>query len=141
MHPELYPDELPVEVVLPDIAAALGDGWSVTGESVMGELMTAILVADGAEWDPLSFTLGGQQMPNADAAAGWGGDRLVTLDGPDGAWALVWQTAWDTPDDAIEFFDAASAAFEDLPAVADDVLRGHHRDGSGGAGHRGAGER
>ena len=117
LHPEKYPDEQPIEVVLPDIAAALGDGWSLTGETVMGELNTSILVADGAPWDPMSFTLGGQQMPNAAAAAGWGGDRLVTVDGPDGAWALVWQTAWDTHEDAIEFFDAASAALEDLPAA------------------------
>ena len=125
LHPEKYPDELPVEVVLPDVAAALGDGWSVTGETVMGELNTSIFVADGAPWDPLSFTLGGQQMPNADAAAGWGGDRLVTLDGPDGAWALVWQTAWDTPADALEFSAAATAALADLPSAsmvsADDV--------------------
>lgn len=115
MHPEKYPDEGPIEVVLPDVAALLGDGWAQTGETVMGELGIQILAADGAEWDPMSFSLGGQTMPNAEVAAGWGGDRLITLDGPDGAWALVWQTAWDTPEDAIEFFDGGTAALSSLP--------------------------
>jgi hypothetical protein len=115
LHPEKYPDEQPIEVVLPDVAALLGDGWTETGETVMGELGIQVLAADGAEWDPMSFTLGGQTMPNAEVAAGWGGDRLVTVDGPEGAWALVWQTAWDTEDDAIEFFDGGTAALASLP--------------------------
>lgn len=114
MHPERYPDELPIPIALPDLAPNLGDGWSVTGETVMGELNTGIWVADGAPWDPTSFSFAGQQMPNASAADGWGGDRLVTLDGPDGAWGLLWQTAWDTPEDAAEFRAAAIAALADL---------------------------
>ena len=117
MHPEKYPDELPVQVTLPDLAASLGDGWTQTGETVMGELNTGIFVADGAPWDPTSFSLAGQVMPNAAAAAGWGGDRAVTLDGPDGAWALAWQTTWDTPADAAEFTAAAQAAMADLPGA------------------------
>lgn len=115
LHPEKYPDELPIEVVLPDVAALLGEGWAQTGETVMGELGIQVLAADGAEWDPMSFTLGGQTMPNAEVAAGWGGDRLVTLDGPDGAWALVWQTAWDSEVDAVEFFEGGTAAISSLP--------------------------
>ena len=117
MHPELYPDHVPVEVALPDLAAALGEGWTQTGETVMGELNTGIWVADGAEWDPLSLSLGGVTMPNASAAAGWGGDRLVTLDGPDGAWALAWQTDWDSADDRSEYIAAAVSAMQDLPGA------------------------
>jgi hypothetical protein len=117
MHPELYPDHLPIPVALPDLAAGLGDEWRLTGETVMGELNTGVFVADGAEWDRMTLTLGGPSMPNADAAAGWGGDRLVTLDGPDGAWALVWQLAWDTPDDMSEFIPAAISAMQDLPGA------------------------
>jgi hypothetical protein len=91
-----------VEVVLPDIAAR----WAMVerhGETVMGR-MTAILVADGAAWDPLSFTLGASRCRTRTPRPAGSGDRLVTLDGPDGTWALVWQTAWDTHEDAIEFF-------------------------------------
>jgi hypothetical protein len=54
------------------------------------------------------------QLPRADAAAGWGGDRLVSLDGPDGAWAVVWQTDWDSDADAKEFRKAARDAMKDL---------------------------
>ena len=48
----------------------------------------------------ISVLLGQTVATAADTAAagsaGWGGDRLVSLDGPDGAWAIVWQTAWDS---------------------------------------------
>ena len=58
-------------------------------------------------------------LPRADAAEGWGGDRLVSLDGPDGAWAVVWQTDWDSDRDAREFRDAAVAAMRDLAGASD----------------------
>jgi hypothetical protein len=115
MHPQLYPDHLPIPVTLPDLAARLGEGWTLTGETVMGELNTGVFVADGADWERMTLSLGGPTMPNAEAAAGWGGDRLVTFDGPDGAWALAWQLAWDTPDDMGEFISAAVSAMQDLP--------------------------
>ena len=57
------------------------------------------------------------QLPNAEAAAGWGGDRLVSVDGPAGAWAVVWQTAWDSKTDQAEFRKAAKDAMKDLPGV------------------------
>ncbi len=137
MHPEKYPDETPVEVALPDVAALLGDGWSQTGETVMGELNIGVLVADGADWDPASFSLGGVRMPGWEAAAGWAGDRLVTVDGPDDAWALVWQTAWDTEVDRTEFIEAATRALADLPGVvsvsAEDVTSTGVDAGAGAA--------
>ncbi len=117
MHPELYPDHVPVEVALPDLAAALGEGWTQSGQTVMGELNTGIWVADGAAWDPLAFSLGGVTMPNAGAAAGWGGDRLVTLDGPDDSWAVAWQTDWDSAEDRSEYVAAAGSAMQDLPGA------------------------
>src|SRR3990172_3642218 len=46
----------------------------------------------------------------AAAAAGWGGDRVTMYEGPDGAWLIVWSTAWDTPADAAEFAAAAAAS-------------------------------
>ncbi len=113
LHPELYPRELPVEVELPDIAAALGPGWSNSYEQTLGEMQTHVWVAD--ERKPRSiFQALPAQLPRADAAAGWGGDRLVSLDGPDGAWAVVWQTDWDTDVDAKEFRKAARDAMKDL---------------------------
>ena len=45
-----------------------------------------------------------------DAAAGWGGDRLAVVAGPSDAWAVAWQTEWDSPADAAEFEAAAETA-------------------------------
>jgi hypothetical protein len=126
LHPELYPDEQPVEVTLPDIASHLGPGWTAAYEQTLGEMQTGVWVADERRPQQL-FPVLPARLPRAEAAAGWGGDRLVSLDGPDGAWGLVWQTDWDTRADAREFRDAARDAMEDLPgahAVSDADLTG-----------------
>jgi hypothetical protein len=73
-------------------------------------------VADGRKALNLFPKLPGQ-LQRQEAAAGWGGDRLVSLDGPDGSWAVAWQTAWDTSADAKEFRKAARDAMKDLPGA------------------------
>jgi len=113
LHPELYPGEEPVEIVLPDVAAELGPGWVTSYQQTMGEMQIGVWVADGKKRLSLFPVLPGQ-LPNAEAAAGWGGDRLVSLDGPDGAWAVIWQTDWDTKVDQQEFTRAARQAMQDL---------------------------
>jgi hypothetical protein len=126
LHPELYPDELPVEVALPDVAALLGPGWRTAYEQTLGEMQTGVWVADERKAQQL-FPVLPAQLPRAEAAAGWGGDRLASLDGPDGAWAVVWQTDWDSRADAREFRDAARDAMKDLPgahAVSDADVSG-----------------
>ena len=70
----------------------------------MGELDINVLLADGGNGSDTA----------AAASEGWGGDRLVSLDGPDGSWAVVWQTTWDSSDDADQFSAAADAAMSDL---------------------------
>src|SRR4029079_16249920 len=46
----------------------------------------------------------GSGGPSADAAAaGWCGDRVMLLDGPNGARAIALKTAWDSAADASEF--------------------------------------
>jgi hypothetical protein len=116
LHPELYPDELPVAVELPDVAARLGPAWSTSYEQTLGEMQTGVWVADGQKARSL-FPVLPAVLPRAEAAAGWGGDRLVSLDGPDGAWAVVWQTDWDSQADASEFREAARDAVRDLPGA------------------------
>jgi len=116
LHPELYPDELPVDIALPDVAAALGTDWSTSYQQTLGEMQVGVWVADGKKRRALFPALPGQ-LPKAEAAAGWGGDRLVSLDGPDGAWAVVWQSDWDTKIDQKEFRKAARDAVEDLPGA------------------------
>ena len=117
MHPSRYPDDLPVAVSLPDVAAALPAGWTAATELTMGELQTSVLLADGDGWDDGEdedevFTF--PQAANAKAADGWGGDRLQMLEGPENAWAIVWQTTWDSEADAVEFAAAANVVMADL---------------------------
>ena len=57
------------------------------------------------------------KLPKSGAAGGWGGDRLVSLEGPDVTWAIVWQTRWDSGGDAEQFAEAAEAAMADLPGA------------------------
>jgi hypothetical protein len=116
LHPQLYPDERPTTVVLEGLGGTLGKGWKVQWQQTMGELRTAVWLADGqpgTQQGPKAPV----KLPKANSAAGWGGDRLVSLDGPDGAWAIVWQTKWDTPEDIGQFVSAAQSAIADLPGA------------------------
>jgi hypothetical protein len=102
MHPEKYViREQPVDVDLPDdLAPKLGDGWTVGLEDTFGEFQLKVWL------DQLPIAEG---TPSAsDAAAGWGGDRVVLLDGPDDRWAIALDTAWDTAKDATEFSQVAT---------------------------------
>lgn len=108
LHPAKYlAHEAPIAVDLPDdLATRLGDGWSVGLEDTTGELQLRL-------W--LQFAGGGSAGPVEPAAAGWGGDRTMLLKGPDGAWAIVISTEWDTPADASEFVARAKSALTAMP--------------------------
>ena len=93
---------------------AAGNPASFT--QTLGELETGIWLADGQGGGSAGLGLP-VPLPNAEAAAGWGGDRLVSLEGPNGAWAIVWQTAWDTATDADEFDTTADSVMADLPGA------------------------
>jgi hypothetical protein len=98
MHAEKYFSyEAPVKLTLPNFALALGPGWKRIDNDVSGE-WGYYLVLD-------------QYLKNAAeskrAAAGWGGDRFAIYEGPRKSGMFLAQvTAWDTPADAREFFDA-----------------------------------
>ena len=97
LHPDKYvAGEQPVEVDLPDVAGALGGGWSVLDEDTLGELLLSVYLETGVE-----------QEVAAQAAAGWGGDRYALLNGPDEATLLASLVVWDTnKTDATEFHQA-----------------------------------
>jgi hypothetical protein len=118
IHPEKYEArEAPAVVTLPPVVAALGAGWSVAGEDTLGELILGIWLRAGGVPRPDSLA----------AAAGWGGDRLVILRGPDGAVGVGIITAWDTAADAAEFQAAAATAMAKLDpggqVVSDGIRR------------------
>jgi len=113
LHPKLYPNERPTTVVMDDIAGQLGGGWSEDWQQTMGELRIGVWLADGAAGEQ-SGPRAAVKLPRANAAAGWGGDRLVSLSGPDGRWVIVWQTKWDTGQDIDQFVNAADRVLAGL---------------------------
>ncbi len=106
LHPDKYAArETPIKVEIASGAAGrMGDGWSVALEDSWGEFQTGIWLRESG-------------VPVAEAtaaAAGWGGDRLAVLNGPEGAWAVVIDTRWDDPAEGEEFLAAAEAAIAGL---------------------------
>ena len=91
-----------------DLATRLGAGWSVPLQDTFGEFQLGIWLREN----------GVAAADATAAAAGWGGDRLAVMEGPDGAWAVVIDTTWDSEKDATEFADAAHTAVEASPYKA-----------------------
>jgi hypothetical protein len=110
LHPEKYAaGEAPVPVALPaDLATRLGTGWTVPLQDTFGEFQLGIWLREG----------GVEQTAATTAAAGWGGDRLAVMEGPDDAWAVAIHTEWDTEADAKEFETAATTASAKAGGVA-----------------------
>lgn len=107
LHPDKWASrEAPVEVELPGLEAGL-PGWSVALEDTFGEHQLGVWVEGGAG------TASILPEPPPPAVVGWGGDRVAYLEGPDGAWAVVVLTEWDTPADAAEFEAAVKEVLPD----------------------------
>jgi hypothetical protein len=111
--------EAPVPVTPDDLTAGLGAGFSNVYQQTMGELNIQILAAGGER--PAGYIPGlPANWAHADAAAGWGGDRLNMYENADGSqWLIDWQTAWDTQTDADEF----SARVTELQSTFQGALR------------------
>jgi hypothetical protein len=98
LHPDkYYAHEAPIKVSVPDIAKALGKDWRRIDYDVNGE------------WN--CYQLLAEYLPSTEeaarAAAGWGGDRYAVYEQARTGRVLIAQvTAWDTAEDAREFFDA-----------------------------------
>jgi hypothetical protein len=110
LHPEKYAAaEAPVKVEMPnDLATQLGDGWTVQIEDTFGEFQLGIWLREG----------GVAEAAAKAAAAGWGGDRLAVVQGPNGAWGVVIHTVWDSAAEASEFLDAVQPVVDKLPDPA-----------------------
>lgn len=116
IHPEKYlAREVPDAVEAPVDPADLGDDWRTAATDTLGELAIAV-------WLQPSTGLAAA----TDAAAGWGGDRVVMLEGPAGGWLVAWATSWDTAADATAFAEAAAWRIDELGGTA--VVR--HTPGS-----------
>ena len=98
LHPERYPKDSPVGLLLPDVPEVLNSGWRLTGVDVLGEWGTLMVLREYLPLDQASL-----------AAEGWGGDLLLPFFQEEGTWSVALITHWDTMRDAHEF----AAAFQD----------------------------
>ena len=109
LHPEKYlAGEAPLKVTVQPYATALGGGWSLIANDVMGEWMTYLLLGSSADVDA--------QLEDATAktaAAGWGGDNYqVYYNAAQSETALGAEWVWDTAQDAQEFQAALRQSLE-----------------------------
>jgi hypothetical protein len=111
LHPEKFEaGEKPAAVALAAaaLATAMGTGWSATPEDTLGEFQLSVWLREN----------GVKALDAQAAAAGWGGDRLAYLRGPNGAYALAMATTWDAAAEGDEFVAAATTAAASLPGAA-----------------------
>jgi hypothetical protein len=129
MHPELYPNETPVVVELPEFEPILGEDWREISRNVMGEYYTYLVLAHGE--DPEARL---SEAVALDAAAGWGGDTyLVYYNDDTGETIMMMKTVWDRSEDARQFADAfqqyASARFGSPTSQSTDVWQWEDMEG------------
>lgn len=98
LHPEKYlAYEVPTRIALPEVRSLLGVGWKKLDYDVNGE-WSYYLILDEFLNAPAE---------SKRAAAGWGGDRYAVYQGTGVGQVFMTQlSAWDTAEDARQFFDA-----------------------------------
>jgi hypothetical protein len=117
MHPAKYRAGIaPVQVVLPDLAAALGPGWRFINANVLGEFELRNVLQQY-----------GDRAEAASVAAHWSGDTWALVE-KDGQTALAWKTVWDSPEAAAAFFDTYGRGLRArFPAAGVDVSDDHRQ--------------
>ena len=119
IHPGAYPDEVPVDVTVPDRARGNWTRFDVDpAADTVGEasIFAMVVANDLGETDVGRFSY---RHP---VSAGWGGDAVVPYRDGD-RFGYVWTTAWDTERDAREF----RAAYEELLTRRNAVRLGETR--------------
>jgi hypothetical protein len=102
LHPDRWASrQPPIVIATPaNLESRMGTGWTIGLEDTLGELQLGIWLRTGRP--------AGDRTAAESAAAGWGGDRVILLDGPDDASAIALLTEWDSVVDAGEFAEQAS---------------------------------
>ena len=113
LHPEKYFSNEGPRAAQVDEQSFADAGWHTTAATPLGEigvrgLLLKALTAKEA----------------ATAAAGWGGDRAYLFEREDHAPLFVWQTVWDKPEDAAEFFRAYNTLQRTRATEADSTFVG-----------------
>lgn len=113
--------EPPVKVSLPEIRPLLGAGWKRVDYDVNGEWGYYLILDEYLK----------DATTSKRAAAGWGGDRFAMYEGPKPGEVFIAQmTAWDTVNDAREFFDAYVARTKGRYPAATEVSAATAQNGN-----------
>ena len=100
LHPDKYlAGEAPIRVEAPDLGLLLDEGWIEVSRDTFGEFSILTYLETGVP-EALAFA----------AAEGWGGDAYVLIRDPEGEAVLAVRSEWDSPQDAMEFFDTFAEA-------------------------------
>jgi hypothetical protein len=116
IHPDLYPDEEPVDVTVADRS---DDDWERFDVDPVADTLGEASIFAMFESNGVLAGSVAQYSFTADPSAGWAGDALVPYHDGD-RYGYVWRTTWDTAEDAGEFH----AAYRDLLASHDATSRG-----------------
>jgi hypothetical protein len=103
LHPKKYLDgEKPTVMRIPNLESTLGPEWTLAKSDSLGEYMSYLLLAYGADNASQISTDTAET-----ATAGWGGDHYLVFASADGARRILaaeWN--WDTEADAAQFYTA-----------------------------------
>jgi hypothetical protein len=123
LHPQKYLDsEPPLTVQDPELESYLGQGYRLLKDEVLGEWMTYLLLAYGADISSQIKTADAQE-----ASQGWGGDHYLVYHSEEtGQTILAAHWLWDSQGDADEFHTAMVTYLENR-------FRGAKLDRSDGA--------
>jgi len=130
LHPEKYlAGEKAEDLKLPDLSDDLGKGWEQLDDDVFGEFDV---------YNTLLTILGDEELASR-AAAGWGGGRITLYSDKDFTDRVLVHIVltWDTPVDALQFFEAYLDSLLRVhgPAAAPESLHGEGKplvwDGEG----------
>jgi hypothetical protein len=121
--------EAPQKLALPDFKTILGSSWKRIDYDVNGEWGLYLVLDEFLN----------NQAESKQACAGWGGDRFALYEtGKPNEFFIAQLTAWDTPADAREFFDAyakrTSKRYPDARETKAAEDRMEWQTGSGGVG-------
>jgi len=99
LHPDKYPEDVPLKVELRDLSGMLGSNWNLLDQNVMGEWYTYLIL--NKSYDE-AYQI--EESRALEASEGWGGDAYaVYLNETTEETIFIMDTLWDTMDDADQF--------------------------------------
>lgn len=116
IYPERYPDVDPTPVSIDDRSTAAWERLGRDGAETVGQATIFSMLAHHdvitPDW-PVDY--------RHEFTDGWRGDTLIGYEGPDSEPGFVWETRWDSTDDAAQFRHAYEAVLEGHDAIDRDT--------------------